>query len=74
MIRSNTSNFVCDYAVWRYPNLYTTYELTDDETYSHITVQCFLCKNFISFDDCKEVDDHVRGHVNDEAYMTYCGH
>ena len=74
MIRSRISNFVCDYAAWRYPNLYTTYVTLTNDASGQITVKCFLCKEYYAFDDCKEVDDHVHEHVNDEGYMTYCGH
>ena len=81
MIRCVNSNFVCDYAVWRYPNLFTTkkhfdgiFSVSFDFTCAgYYSVKCSLCRMFHFFKSCKEVDAHVKVHV-DEGNDKYCGH
>ena len=70
MIRSASSNFVGDYAVWRYPSLFTSKKLTNGA----FSVNCFLCEDFYCFERCKEVDDHVNFHYHNGGNTEYCGH
>ena len=69
MIRSVDSNFLGDYAVWRYPNLFTV-TCWDDGYYS---IRCSLCRVYCKLKSCKEVDAHAKIHV-DEGKYKYCGH
>ena len=71
MIRSVNSNFVYDYAVWKYPNLFKRDELALDHGFYF--VWCSVCVDRFYFPNCKEVDAHVKVHI-DEGNDKYCGH
>ena len=73
MIRSVNSNFVSDYAVLKYPNLFKRIELALSDEHGFYYVHCLVCVDFIPFKNCKEVESHVEIHVY-EGYEQYCGH
>ena len=60
MIRSVNSNFVCDYAVWKYPDVFKRNKTTNGV----YTVKCFLCQDFYCFESCKKVEDHAKYHAD----------
>ena len=72
MIRSVDCNFVCDYAVWRYPNLFERNEHAFHED-GFYYVHCLVCVDFFPFKNCKEVESHVEIHVY-EGCEQYCVH
>ena len=56
MIRNTATNFVTDFACWKYGNVFLRHTVHDGKT----LLICVVCRATVEFKCCKDVDNHMR--------------